>query len=365
VGNVDPPSGGQNPAVAADNSAGGAAAAAVPAADNPLANPPRDPVVPAGGNNAGGNDPPPQPPGQLAGSQHPHPQPGVPLAVGRAMYRLFNSLRSEIKDALADLPPPRDRLDDDNDSAVGAVDHSDAKHGRPPAPSLLNDIVQRLGGDDGQQSPGLDLSGPSAAIPPSSSSAAQPSLLPSAVRLPRSKPDTKADDGRLAVQLIHNARPYGSFVNFVKMVEWKQKRTQREAEHIAQSVDAYLNDGVSPLCDGMEIQLRRLAGIHLADETDDWEVCEAVQFTPTSKSLLPRLEVDRVIKSAVQRKRLMTAVGKSASSGGVDRSSSANWKRGGRKPPAQSHPQQSSASAPSKPTYAAPPKNKGSAVLVL
>src|SRR6185312_2777581 len=66
---------------------------------------------------------------------------------------------------------------------------------------------------------------------------------------------------------------------------------------------------VSPLNDGMEIQLRRLVGVHLADECEDWEVCESIQFTPSSKSLLPRNEVDRAFKTAVQRKRLMTSVG--------------------------------------------------------
>ena len=158
---------------------------------------------------------------------------------------------------------------------------------------------------------------------------------------------------RLAVDIIKKARPYGSFVNFVKAVEWKTKRNQHEAEHIAQSVDAYLAVEVSPLNDGMEIQLRRLVGVHLADECEDWEVCESIQFTPSSKSLLPRNEVDRAFKTAVQRKRLMTSVGKTSNAVSARRNDNNNWNKlnGGGYRPAQSNP----SAASSANSAAAPP----------
>ena len=275
------------------------------------------------------------------------------------MFRMFNMLSAQIRTAVDGLRPFRDRMDDTG--SVGGDNMYNKYVNRPP--SLLDSIAAGVGEDGKQQSAAAPPSAPPAPL----SLVPQPSLgVSHSARVPGPK-DVKVDNERLAPAIIHAARPYGSFVNFVKMVEWKHTRNQREAEHIAHSVDAYLFDKVSPLSDGMEMQLRRLAGIHLADEMEDWEVCERIQFIPTSKSLLPRAEVDRVVKSAVQRKRLMTAVGKpSAPSSGGRSGGNNNWKHRNRNPPAQSNPQPQSQSsaAPAAKSASAPPKNRNPAVPV-
>jgi len=317
---------GQNPVPAVPPASSGPPAAVAAAADPNAVDRPADGKVDnskmpeqsaqaGGGNNA--PPPPPPPPQQQNGNN----AAAVPPGVARAMFRMFNTLSGQIPSAISYLRPFRDRMDDADAVAGGDMDR---KYDRRP--SLLESIADRLGGepDRKQQSVAVPVS---AVVPPPALSV--PPLL-GGLSQPTHVPDPK-----------------------------------REAEHIAHSVDAYLLDKVSPLSDGMEMQLRRLAGIHLADEMEDWEVCEQIQFTPTSKSLLPRMEVDRVVKSAVQRKRLMTSVGKSSSSSsGVRAGGNNNWKHRNRNPSAPSNPQSQSQSsaAPAAKSASAPPKNSNPAV---
>jgi hypothetical protein len=109
---------------------------------------------------------------------------------------------------------------------------------------------------------------------------------------------------RLAADILERVEPYGSVKAWVKMYEWKNARNRRECEAIAQAVDALRAEGVTTSSLGIEILLRRLSGVQLADLTGKWEACESVAWSSFGSSLLPRAELRRVLKDADQMTRL-------------------------------------------------------------
>ena len=126
--------------------------------------------------------------------------------------------------------------------------------------------------------------------------------------------DIKTQGGkRVADAVLEQVRLYGSLQAWVRMTEWVQQRNKYECEAIAQAVDALIKEGVPSSTLGVEILLRRLNGVHLADRYGSWEVCSAVQWSGPSNTLLPRDELTRVFKEAAQLKRLATAVPKAQS----------------------------------------------------
>jgi hypothetical protein len=112
---------------------------------------------------------------------------------------------------------------------------------------------------------------------------------------------------RLATEILERVEPYGSVKSWVKMYEWKNARNRRECEAIAQAVDAFRAEGATTSSLGIEILLRRLSGVQLADLTGKWEACESVAWSSFGNSLLPRSELRRVLKDADQMSRLTAA----------------------------------------------------------
>lgn len=122
---------------------------------------------------------------------------------------------------------------------------------------------------------------------------------------------TDSKQRRLAAEILERVEPYGSVKSWVKMYEWKNSRNRRECEAIAQAVDALRAEGATTSSLGLEILLRRLSGVQLADLTGKWEACESVAWSSMGNSLLPRAELRRVLKDADQMTRL-TATSASA-----------------------------------------------------
>ena len=56
--------------------------------------------------------------------------------------------------------------------------------------------------------------------------------------------------------------------------------------------------------DSLTLELRRLNGTHIADTTDNWEACSAIQSTGSDYSLLPRDDVFKAIKQASKMDKL-------------------------------------------------------------
>jgi len=65
-----------------------------------------------------------------------------------------------------------------------------------------------------------------------------------------------------------------------------------------------LAEGTPVKSTGIEILMRRLSGVHLADQHSEWQLADSVAWNPLGNSLLPRAEVTRALKEADQLKRL-------------------------------------------------------------
>lgn len=109
---------------------------------------------------------------------------------------------------------------------------------------------------------------------------------------------------RIAKQMLRNCTPYGSVTAWVKQTDWKSGRNKHECEAVARAVDALLAEGTSIKSTGIEILMRRLSGVHLADQHSEWQLADSVAWNPLGNSLLPRDEVTRALKQADQLKRL-------------------------------------------------------------
>ena len=108
-----------------------------------------------------------------------------------------------------------------------------------------------------------------------------------------------------APTVLANAHKSGSVSNWVKAQTFKKTRNQFEAIALAAAIDALLNeDGVSASAQGVEILCRRLTGVHLADENNNWDLCKAVEWPYDSESLLDQRLLSRAIKDAAALGRL-------------------------------------------------------------
>lgn len=109
---------------------------------------------------------------------------------------------------------------------------------------------------------------------------------------------------RIAADMLRNCVPYGSVTAWVKQNDWKSGRNKHECEALARAVDALLAEGTPVKSTGIEILMRRLSGVHLADQHSEWQLADSVAWNPLGNSLLPRAEVTRALKEADQLKRL-------------------------------------------------------------
>ena len=135
----------------------------------------------------------------------------------------------------------------------------------------------------------------------SAGAAAAASPSPSALRRANAARKQRA---RIAPEMLRNCALYGSVMSWVKQTDWKSGRNKHECEALARAVDALLAEGVTPKSTGVEILMRRLSGVHLADQHSEWQLADSVAWNPLGNSLLPRDEVTRALKEADQLKRL-------------------------------------------------------------
>lgn len=121
---------------------------------------------------------------------------------------------------------------------------------------------------------------------------------------------------RVAAAMLETCSYYPSVLTWVKVTTWTSARNRHECEAIAQAVDALLKENIPKNSLGLEILLRRMSGVHLADQTGEWRVAESVAWNAQGNSLLPREEVRRALKDAEQMKRLTDGASQRSRGGG-------------------------------------------------
>ena len=109
---------------------------------------------------------------------------------------------------------------------------------------------------------------------------------------------------RVAPLVLQLAQQYGSLSHWVHFVQWKKLRNKNECAALAEAADVLLAEGVKPDSMGLELLLRRLNGVHLADTYGDWSVCSALQWSGPNGTLLDRSSLVGALKYANQLKKL-------------------------------------------------------------
>ena len=146
---------------------------------------------------------------------------------------------------------------------------------------------------------------------------------------------------RLGGSILEAAHLHGSFRAWCRNVEWKSARNKHEALSTSMALDSFLADGVSPQLDGMEMLMRRLAALQLADATKQYGVTETMSFVPFGgTSLLPADDMERELAKAIRMQKVMQptvasvfANGRGGGGGGRGAPGrggrGGGWKRGG------------------------------------
>ncbi len=89
-------------------------------------------------------------------------------------------------------------------------------------------------------------------------------------------------------------------------------RSKKEAESIANALDAFISVGVSPELDGMEVLCTRLIGVIVAMQTSDWTLATAIEYKVLGTSTLPlsSQQMARLMKQGTRIKSLTSAPSK-------------------------------------------------------
>ena len=132
----------------------------------------------------------------------------------------------------------------------------------------------------------------------------------------------EADESYVRV-LLERAKKVGSVALWCHQLQWKQARNRRECQTLAEAFDALVDEGLGEDSAGLEILARRLAGVQLADKTNDWSFCDAIQGPGLMDSVLPRKMFSRALRDAASLRRLSDRARprlRTISRGTVDRS---------------------------------------------
>ena len=137
---------------------------------------------------------------------------------------------------------------------------------------------------------------------------------------------------RIAAEVVTSVlKQAGSFIFWIKCVEWRSGRNRHEASVLGQTLDALLFEGLEPdQSAAMEILVRRLVGVHEVDQGRDWSVAKALAWEGPG-SILPRSALRSALREAAIEAKLQTkpkATGRGA--GGLDHVNPSRGGRGGR-----------------------------------
>ena len=115
-----------------------------------------------------------------------------------------------------------------------------------------------------------------------------------------------------APTVLANASSAGSILNWVVAQDFNKSRNRYEAVAIGAALDALLEGGTPKSALGIEMLCRRLTGVHLADQSANWDLCKAVEYPYASQSLLDQRLLAKAIKDAAAIGRLRDRTTKKA-----------------------------------------------------
>ncbi len=98
----------------------------------------------------------------------------------------------------------------------------------------------------------------------------------------------------------------GSAMTWFAETRFNESRNLNECHAWAEVIDAYIADHPGESTRTLELMFRRLAGVHLADSTGDWSLCDALQGDIVYNSLLDNVDLRALKKTAKLQSQLRT-----------------------------------------------------------
>ncbi len=113
------------------------------------------------------------------------------------------------------------------------------------------------------------------------------------------EPEDSVDDELIAAQLHRLKTRYrNSAMTWVTETEFNEPRNKRECQALAQLVDSYRREHPGFASRTLDLMLRRMVGVHLADVTGDWGMCAALQGDIVENTLLDNDQLRIIQKKA-------------------------------------------------------------------
>lgn len=109
---------------------------------------------------------------------------------------------------------------------------------------------------------------------------------------------SSSTEERLAAKIVERATSMGSFTAWAQAQSFKSARNRNEVLVLAQALDAFLKDNIEIESLGMEILCRRVAAVHLADQSSNWKLADAIQLPTVAASLLPQADLNQAVRTA-------------------------------------------------------------------
>jgi hypothetical protein len=138
-------------------------------------------------------------------------------------------------------------------------------------------------------------------------------------------PDPLADSGDevdedfLRKKLLKLQRKHrGSAVHWLVETRFNEPRNYKECHAWAEAIDAYLREHPGQLTRTLEVMFRRMAGVHLADSTGNWEMCKLLQGDIVDNSLLENQDILSLSKVSKAHANLRPGKAKSFKSKYID-----------------------------------------------
>lgn len=101
---------------------------------------------------------------------------------------------------------------------------------------------------------------------------------------------------------------YHSLFAWANSLTWKSFRNKREGLTLAFALDLALREGVSPTMSFMEVLLRRMAALQLADQTNSWVTATELESVPMSDTpIIPQKILQAARKSAQTKMKIRKA----------------------------------------------------------
>ena len=109
---------------------------------------------------------------------------------------------------------------------------------------------------------------------------------------------------------------------FKQEAHFSSTRNRNEALLLANAIDQLQLGNVRT---ALELLCRRLAGVHIADSTDNWNICDAIEMRSDKRTFMPEDFLRRALKTSAQ----IEAAHRSAHSSANFRPASASSSSGG------------------------------------